>query len=159
MDMRVIDSKKYKEKMLKIIMSDTKENPEFERFMDGLSMLKGQGEDQYIDSLIKSIYKTKTPFEKHVKEDENVPDGCISFVLFEREQRNCAFYYVMLIGLFALYNDTMEETIDDIYKSYNRDYTKLSEEIYVLGDELMQYKKFVKEKGLEQEYLEYMNNQ
>lgn len=155
MFMHVIKSAKYKEKMLQIIMSDTPENPEFNTFMNGLAMLKGQGEDQYIESLIKSINNTKAPYKKFSKGDENIPDGCVSFALFEREQRNCAFYYVMLIALFASYNEAMGETIDGIYENYNKDYKKLSEEIYVLNDELMRCKKFIKEKGIEKEYMDY----
>ena len=102
MYMQIVNSKKYKEKLLRIIMSNTAENPEFETFMNGLQTLKGQGEDKYIESLIMSINKTKKSFEKYDGDDE-IPDGCVSFVLFEREQRNCAFYYVMLIALFASY--------------------------------------------------------
>ena len=150
MFMHVIKSAKYKEKMLQIIMSDTPENPEFNTFMNGLAMLKGQGEDQYIESLIKSINNTKAPYKKFSKGDESIPDGCVSFALFES-----AGYYVMLIALFASYNEAMGETIDGIYENYNNDYKKLSEEIYVLNDELMRCKKFMKEKGMEQEYIEY----
>ena len=65
MYMQIVNSKKYKEKLLRIIMSNTAENPEFETFMNGLQTLKGQGEDKYIESLIMSINKTKKSFEKY----------------------------------------------------------------------------------------------
>lgn len=41
MYMQIVNSKKYKEKLLRIIMSNTVENPEFETFMKGLQTLKG----------------------------------------------------------------------------------------------------------------------
>lgn len=155
MYMQIVNSKKYKEKLLRIIMSNTVENPEFETFMKGLQTLKGQGEDKYIESLIMSINKTKKSFEKYDGDDE-IPDGCVSFVLFEREQRNCAFYYVMLIALFASYNASMEDVIDKIYENYNRDYDKLSEDIYILNEELMKSQQFIIDKGLEREYIDYV---
>lgn len=155
MYMQLVNSKKYKEKLLRIIMSNTKENPEFETFMDGLQTLKGKGEDIYIETLITSINKTKKSYRKNDK-DEDIPEGCISFALFEREQRNCAFYYVMLIALFSSYNTTMEGVIDKIYENYNKDYEKLSEDIFLLNEELMKSQQFIIDKGLEKEYLEYV---
>lgn len=62
----------------------------------------------------------------------------------------------MLIALFASYNASMEDVIDKIYENYNRDYDKLSEDIYILNEELMKSQQFIIDKGLEREYIDYV---
>lgn len=50
----------------------------------------------------------------------------------------------------------MEDVIDKIYENYNRDYDKLSEDIYILNEELMKSQQFIIDKGLEREYIDYV---
>lgn len=158
MMMKTVNSKKSGEKLLIIIMCDEKDEPEFQIFMKGLQYLKEKEDDTFVETLIRSIDKSKAnyiPFEDEKEKFGN--RHYVSFILYEREQRSCAFNYVMLISILNMFNKDVSNTIDDIYDSFEIQCNLLNVKSEILEQQVNDLNDFIKEKGLEQEYEDYKN--
>lgn len=59
MKMQTINSKKHKEKLLRIIMSDDEQEPEFQVFMQGLKYLQENEDNELVTTIIRSIENQK----------------------------------------------------------------------------------------------------
>lgn len=76
----------------------------------------------------------------------------ISFILYEREQRSCAFNYVMLISILNMFNTDVSKTIDQIYNKFQAKCNLMNIKSDILEEQVNELNAFIKEKGLEKEY-------
>ena len=134
--MRVIYSKKMKEKMAKIIMS----REEYEGFLIGLNKMKEITDTEYIDNVINAIEKSTKEFIPYDENDKEIPENSLTFVLFEREQRTCAFYYLMFIRILPEILEDTDTALEVIVEKYMKDYEELYKENLELREEIEKYK-------------------
>lgn len=134
--MRVIYSKKMNEKMAKIIMS----REEYVAFLNGLEKMKEITDTEYIDNVINAIKKSTKEFVPYDDNDKEIPDGSLTFVLFEREQRTCAFYYLMFIGILPEILEDTNTAMEVIVEKYMNDYEDLYKENLKLKEAIEKYK-------------------
>lgn len=137
--MRVIYSKKMDEKMAKIIMG----KDEYIDFLTGLEKMKEVTDTEYIDNVINAIEKSTKAFVPYDENDKDIPADSVTFVLFEREQRTCAFYYLMFIGILPEILEDTNTAMEVIIDKYMKDYEGLYKENLELKDEIEKYKSMV----------------
>jgi|GEM_PF-1916576 hypothetical protein len=151
--MQTINSKKHKEKILRIIMSDDEQEPEFQVFMQGLKYLQENEDNELVTTIIRSIEKSKATYIPFEDEKEAMGNKhYISFILYEREQRSCAFNYVMLISILNMFNTDVSKTIDQIYNKFQAKCNLMNIKSDILEEQVNELNAFIKEKGLEKEY-------
>ena len=153
MKMQTINSKKHKEKLLRIIMSDDEKEPEFQVFMQGLKYLQENEDNELVTTIIRSIEKSKATYIPFEDEKEVMGDKhYVSFILYEREQRSCAFNYIMLISILNMFNTDVSKTIDQIYDKFQTKCNLMNIKCDVLEEQVNELSDFIKEKGLKEEY-------
>lgn len=151
--MQTINSKKHKEKLLRIIMSDDEKEPEFQVFMQGLKYLQENEDNELVTTIIRSIEKSKATYIPFEDEKEVMGDKhYVSFILYEREQRSCAFNYIMLISILNMFNTDVSKTIDQIYDKFQTKCNLMNIKCDVLEEQVNELSDFIKEKGLKEEY-------
>ena len=124
------------EKMAKIIMS----REEYVAFLNGLEKMKEITDTEYIDNVINAIKKSTKEFVPYDDNDKEIPDGSLTFVLFEREQRTCAFYYLMFIGILPEILEDTNTAMEVIVEKYMNDYEDLYKENLKLKEAIEKYK-------------------
>lgn len=134
--MRVIYSKNMKEKMAKIIMS----KEEYNKFLMGLEKMRELTDTEYIDNVINAIEKSTKLFVPYDENDKDIPEDSLTFVLFEREQRTCAFYYLMFINILPEILEDTNTAMEVIIDRYMKDYEELYKENLKLKNEVEKYK-------------------
>lgn len=134
-------------------MSDDEQEPEFQVFMQGLKYLQENEDNELVTTIIRSIEKSKATYIPFEDEKEAMGDKhYVSFILYEREQRSCAFNYVMLISILNMFNTDVAKTIDQIYDKFQTKCNLMNIKCDVLEEQVNELSDFIKEKGLKEEY-------
>lgn len=128
--------------MAKIIMG----KDEYIDFLTGLEKMKEVTDTEYIDNVINAIEKSTKPFVPYDENDKDIPADSVTFVLFEREQRTCAFYYLMFIGILPEILEDTNTAMEVIIEKYMKDYEGLYKENIELKEEVEKYKSMVSER-------------